>query len=342
MVDGVLRSPAALADAGLIEPETVESLKPVSELYAVGVPGGWRDRLAAEAPDGPLARQVLPSVDELRRHPQDLSDPIADAEYEVVPGVVHRYPDRVLLKVLSACPLYCRFCFRREEVGPGGPAMGADDLDVAMAYLEASPEIFEVVLTGGDPLMLSARRMGHLLDRLAAIPHIGLIRLHSRVPVAAPDRLDREMVAALSVPRGATLWLAVHSNHAAEWGAPERAAVGRLRQAGIPLVSQTVLLAGINDQVEILESLFRTLLRLGIKPYYLHHPDRAPGTAHFRVSLETGHRLMERLRRRLTGLGLPSYVVDTTALHERGERNGENRKGFGKVPVEALIQDKPA
>jgi lysine 2,3-aminomutase len=236
-----------------------------------------------------------------------------------VKGIVHRYPDRVLLKPLHVCPVYCRFCFRREKVGPGGEALSADELAAALAYIRSRPEIWEVILTGGDPLMLAPRRLAELMAALDAIPHVAIVRLHSRVPIVDPERVTGELVRALK-PGRVAVWLAVHCNHARELAPSTRAALSRLADAGLPLMGQTVLLKGVNDTVETLEQLMRALVTARVKPYYLHHPDLVRGTGHFRVSIAEGQALMKALRGRLSGLAQPTYVLDVPG-------------GHGKVPV---------
>ena len=208
---------------------------------------------------------------------------------------MHRYPDRVLLKPLHACPVYCRFCFRREKVGPGGDALSADEMARAVAYIRERPAIWEVILTGGDPLMLSPRRLGDLVAALDAIPHVSVVRVHSRVPVVDPERVNDELIKALK-PGRVPVWLAVHCNHARELTAGARAALARLADAGVPLLGQTVLLAGVNDDADTLAALMRALVSARVKPYYLHHPDLVRGTGHFRVSIARGRELVKALR----------------------------------------------
>ena len=274
-----------------------------------------RDRLAHD----PIARQFVPSAAETEIAPEELADPIGDEARSPVKGIVHRYPDRILLKPLHVCPVYCRFCFRREKVGPGGEALSADELSAALAYIRRRPQIWEVILTGGDPLMLSPRRMADLVTALDAIGHVGVIRVHSRVPVVDPGRITDALLAALK-PQRAALWLGIHCNHARELAPAARAALSRLADAGIPLLGQTVLLAGINDDVGTLEALMRALVSCRVKPYYLHHPDLVRGTGHFRVSIERGQALVKALRGRLSGLAQPTYVLDVPG-------------GHGKVPI---------
>ena len=273
----------------------------------------------ADLAHDPIARQFVPDIRETEVAPEELADPIGDEARSPVKGVVHRYPDRVLLKPLHVCPVYCRFCFRREKVGPGGEALDAAELEAALAYIRGHKEIWEVILTGGDPLMMAPRRLGALVEALDAMAHIAVIRVHTRVPIADPARISDELVAALK-PERAGLWIGVHCNHPRELAPAARSALARLADVGFPLVSQTVLLAGINDDVETLCALMRALVSARVKPYYLHHPDLVRGTGHFRVSIARGQALMKALRGRLSGLAQPTYVLDVPG-------------GHGKVPV---------
>ncbi len=311
----MIRDAAGLIDAGLARPEARAALDATGERYAVAITPAIRALI--QSPDDPIGRQFIPDPAELDHRPHELADPIGDEAHSPLPGLVHRYPDRVLLKPVLVCPVYCRFCFRREHVGPGAGALSPDQIEAALAYIAARPAIREVILTGGDPLMMSARRLGALLGRLAAIEHVELTRIHSRVPVADPDRIDDEMAQILG--RHPT-WLVLHANHATEFSPEAAAALGRLRRAGVPLLGQSVLLRGINDSAEALENLFRAMLRAGIKPYYLHQLDPAPGTARFHVPIEEGRRLLSQLRGRVTGLAWPTYVLDIAG-------------GHGKVPI---------
>src|SRR5471032_917225 len=287
-----------------------------------------------------IARQFVPSAAETETSPAELADPIGDEARSPVKGIVHRYPDRVLLKPLHVCPVYCRFCFRREKVGPGGEALSPAEIEAALAYIRAHPDIWEVILTGGDPLMLSERRLAELVAALDAIPHVAVVRVHSRVPIVDPGRITDALVAALK-PGRAGLWLAVHCNHARELNVETRAALARLADAGIPLMGQTVLLAGINDDADTLSELMRALVTARVKPYYLHHPDLVRGTSHFRVSIERGQALMKELRGRLSGLAQPTYVLDVPGGHGKvpiGPRYlGEDR--LGDDPDALLIED---
>lgn len=315
-----LRTPQDLLDAGLIGADGVEAAADVASRYAVAITPAMADLIDRADPHDPIARQFVPDARELETRPEELADPIGDDVHSPVPGIVHRYPDRVLLKATHACPVYCRFCFRREMVGPGGEqALAGPKLAAALDYIRANPAIHEVIVTGGDPLVLAPRRLAEITRGLAVIPHVQVIRWHSRVPVVDPDRITPDLVASLSAP-GKAVWIAVHTNHVRELTEAARAALRRLSAAGFPLVSQTVLLRGINDDAETLGTLFQTLVSIGVKPYYLHHADLAPGTAHFRTTIAEGQAIMRALRGRISGLALPTYILDVPG-------------GFGKVPV---------
>ena len=313
-----LRSPAALHAAGLLPSARVAELERVAARYAVAVTQDMAD-LIADPLDG-IGRQFLPHLEELDTAPEERADPIGDDAHSPVPGIVHRYPDRVLLKVLHVCPVYCRFCFRREVVGPEGRgSLSAGELEGALAYIHSRPEIWEVVLTGGDPFLLSPRRLGAVAASLGAVDHVKVFRIHTRVPVVEPRRVNAELVAALK-QFGRSVFVALHANHPKEFTPAAKAAVARLVDAGIPMVSQSVLLKGVNDDPETLTALMRGFVENRIKPYYLHHGDLAPGTAHFRTSIEAGHALMRDLRGRISGLCQPTYVLDIPG-------------GHGKVPI---------
>ncbi|WP_395666438.1 lysine-2,3-aminomutase-like protein [Methylocella sp.] len=309
-----------IAAAGLAPPEKRDDLARVAQRYAVGLTPALARLIDPQDPADPIARQFVPDVAELDRRAEDLDDPIGDDAFSPVEGVVRRYPDRALLKLASVCKVYCRFCFRRESVGVGEAALlGPAALDAAFAYLASEPAIWEVILTGGDPLALSPRRLRAVMERLGRIEHVKIVRLHTRVPCADPAAIDAEMVAALQ-GSGKTVYLALHANHPRELTPPARAACARLARAGVTLVSQSVLLAGVNDDAETLAALMRGFVETGVKPYYLHHLDLAPGVSHFRVEIERGQALMRDLRGRLSGLCQPTYMLDIPG-------------GAGKAPI---------
>jgi lysine 2,3-aminomutase len=314
-----LRSIDALVAHGLIAPQQRQALDAVAGRYAVSVTPAMAELIDRADPADPIARQFIPDAAELVTLPQELADPIGDAAHSPVEGVVHRYPDRALLKLVHACPVYCRFCFRREMVGPGGDALTGDKLDAALAYLSSHPEIWEVIMTGGDPLILSARRLHEIAKRLADIGHIKVARWHTRVPMVQPERVTADYARALLVP-GKASYIAVHANHPREFTQAARTALARLADAGHVLLSQSVLLKGVNADIATLGDLMRAFVENRVKPYYLHHPDLAPGTSHFRLSLEEGQALVKSLRGHLSGLCQPTYILDIPG-------------GAGKIPV---------
>jgi lysine 2,3-aminomutase len=314
-----LRSIAALVERGLVPSEKGAALDAVAARYAVSVTPAMTALVNRDDPADPIARQFVPSPAELDIRPEELVDPIGDGAHSPVEGVVHRYPDRALLKLVHACPVYCRFCFRREMVGPGGDALSGETLDAALAYLASRPEIWEVIMTGGDPLILSARRVREVARRLAAIAHIKVARWHTRVPIVQPERITADYARALRVP-GKASYIAIHANHPREFTPAACAALANLTDAGHVLISQSVLLKGVNADVATLSALMRAFVENRVKPYYLHHPDLAPGTSHFRLSLAEGQALVKSLRGHLSGLCQPTYILDIPG-------------GAGKIPV---------
>ncbi len=316
----VLHTTADLARAGLVEAGAIDALEAVAARYAIAVTPAVAALIDPADPLDPIGLQYLPSPEELVSAPGEQADPIGDQIHAPVKGIVHRYPDRLLLTATYACAVYCRFCFRREVVGPGGAGgLTPAELDGALAYIAGHPEVWEVILTGGDPLVLSPRRIADLVRRIGDIPHVKILRVHTRLPVADPEKVSEALVEALSGSR-LTLAVGIHVNHARELTPAADAALARLAGAGALLLSQTVLLRGVNDRVEVLGDLMRALVERGVRPYYLHHPDPAPGTARFRVSLAEGQALVRGLRGRYSGLCQPTYVLDIPG-------------GFGKVPA---------
>jgi lysine 2,3-aminomutase len=314
-----IRLPTELVTAGLAPADALADLARVAQRYAVAITPEIAALIDRADPNDPIARQFVPSVAELTTTPRERADPIGDDAHAPVPGIVHRYPDRVLLKLVNVCAVYCRFCFRREMVGPGKKTLSESELDAALGYIAAQREIWEVIFTGGDPLVLSARRLADVMKRLAAIEHVKIVRMHTRLPVVSPEKITPSLVRALKAS-GKTTYVALHANHPRELTPTVRAACARIIDAGIPMVSQTVLLKGVNDDAATLEALMRGFVECRIKPYYLHHADLAPGTSHFRTTLAEGQALMRTLRGRVSGLAQPTYVLDIPG-------------GYGKVPV---------
>src|SRR5215475_15998271 len=334
-----LRTPAQLCEHGLTPPDRQPALAAVAAHYAVAVPDALAQLIDRADPKDPIARQIIPDPAELVHRREELTDPIGDDAHSPVEGIVHRYRDRVLLKLTHVCSVYCRFCFRREMVGPDKPnALSKQALARALEYIRTHPEIWEVILTGGDPLILSPRRLHSVMNAFADIDHVKIVRIHTRVPVADPKRVTPALVRAMKIQVKPT-YVAVHVNHPRELTADARAACSRMADAGIPLLSQTVLLAGVNDTPDVMGELMRALVECRIKPYYLHHGDMAPGTSHFRTDVAIGQELMRVLRGRWSGLCQPTYVLDIPGGHGKSpigpnyvERVGSN--GHAHVVVE--------
>jgi len=309
------RSAADLVAAGLAPPERLKELEQVAARYAVGVTADLGELIDSTDRNDPIARQFIPDAAELDRQAGESADPIGDDVHSPIEGIVHRYPDRVLLKLAYVCAVYCRFCFRREMVGPGRRrALSGAALAAALAYIRARPEIWEVILTGGDPLILSARRLRAVTAALALIDHVKVVRIHTRVPIAAPALITPALGRALKAFGKAT-YVVLHANHARELTPAARAACARLVDAGIPMLSQSVLLRGVNDDPATLSALLRALVECRIKPYYLHHGDLAPGTAHLRTTIAQGQALVRALQGRVSGLCQPAYMLDIPGGH---------------------------
>jgi lysine 2,3-aminomutase len=269
-------------------------------------------------PHCPIRRQCVPHADEAREVPGDLADPLGEKAHEVAPDLVSRYPDRALLLVSDRCSVYCRFCTRSRMVGAGGGARSLEYLEPAFAWLAAHPAIRDVIVSGGDPLVMATGRLVQVMARLRTIASIETIRLATRTPVTLPARITPELVRALRPFH--PIWVMTHFNHPKELTPLARRACLRLVDAGFPVMNQTVLLRGINDDRSTLEALFRGLVRWRVRPYYLLQADPVRGTGHLRTPLATGLRVMEELQGRLSGIALPKLIVDTPG-------------GMGKVPI---------
>ncbi len=305
-----LRSADDLHSAGFLSADAAAQLSDVEARYATAISPAMAALINdADAPD-PIARQFIPTTNELHITPTETPDPIGDYAHAPVEGIVHRYPDRVLLKVTPVCPVYCRFCFRREMVGPGKDApLSPARLEQALDYIRNDKRIWEVILTGGDPFMLSCERVASLTRALDAIDHVKVIRWHTRMPVADPARVDDAYAAALR-ETSKPVSVVIHANHARELTPAARAAIARLVDTGVVVLSQSVLLRGVNDGFEALAALMRAFVEARVRPYYLHQLDFAPGTSHFRVPLEEGRALVQRLRDELSGVCQPTFVID--------------------------------
>jgi lysine 2,3-aminomutase len=269
-------------------------------------------------PRCPIRLQCVPRAEEAHEVPGDLADPLGEVAHEVAPSLVCRYPDRALLLATDRCGVYCRFCTRSRMVGDGGGAASLDRLAPAFAWLAAHPEVRDVIVSGGDPLTMSTDRLVRLLARIREIPSVETIRLATRAPVTLPSRITPELVKAMRPHH--PIWVMTHFNHPKELTREAEVACRRLVDHGFPVMNQSVLLRGVNDDASVLESLFRGLVRWRVRPYYLLQMDPVRGTSHLRTPLAQGIAIMERLQGRLTGIALPKMVVDTPG-------------GMGKVPV---------
>lgn len=286
----------------------------------VGVNPYYASLLDRDDPDHPLRRTVVMRTAEYEQSRGEAADPLAEDAYSPVPGIVHRYPDRVLFLVTGFCPVYCRYCTRSRMVGfPGGEyRFDTAQWERGIRYIEDTPSIRDVLVSGGDPLLLADDRLEWLLGRLRRIPHVEFLRIGSKVPATLPQRITPSLVRALR--RMHPLWISIHFAHPAELTPEVAAACGRLADAGMPLGSQTVLLAGVNDDAETLRKLFQGLLRIRVRPYYLYQCDPVSGSAHFKVPVQRGLELMQALRGHTTGYAVPTYVIDLPG-------------GGGKVPL---------
>lgn len=295
-----------------------KALQTVKDRYAFRTTDTVDSLITGTPDDDPIARQYIPTPAELKHLPEEDPDPIGDDVHSPVKGIVHRYPDRVLFKPANVCAVYCRYCFRREHVGPGSEVLNDEERTAALDYIRANDSIWEVILTGGDPLVLSPRQLKHIITELESIEHVQVIRFHTRVPIADPARITPELCKTLNSNKA--VYMPLHINHANEITDDVVRALKDLQKTGIILLSQSVLLKGVNDNAETLETLYRRLVALGVKPYYLHHPDYAPGTSHFRLSISEGQEIVKQLLGRLSGLCQPTYMLDIPG-------------GHGKVPI---------
>jgi len=307
-----------LVPAGLVEASRLGEIRRVAGEFAVALTADVAALIDPANSADPIAAQFVPNGAELEIAQDERTDPIGDAHWSPIPGIVHRYPDRVLLKPTLLCPVYCRFCFRREVVGKRPVMLDQSALASAFDYIRRRPEIWEVIITGGDPFVLAPRRLAEIVHTLDRIPHVAVVRFHTRVPMVDPSRVKPALVRALAAEKA--VYVVVHANHPRELTQAAKEALTRLTRAGIPLLSQTVLLRGVNDDAAVLEALFRGLVAMRVKPYYLHHADLAPGTAHFRTGIAAGQQLVRSLRGRISGLCQPTYVLDIPG-------------GYGKVPI---------
>jgi len=325
-----IKTVEGLERAGLLGERDRDALADVAARYAIALTPTVVGLVDPANDADPIARQFVPDAAELIVASEERADPIGDEAHSPVQGIVHRYPDRVLLKAVHVCPVYCRFCFRREMVGPQGlGTLDSEAMSAAFAYIRDHHEIWEVILTGGDPLILSPRRLEEILRQLALIDHVKIVRFHTRVPVVDPSKIDAALIAALRAS-GKSVYVALHANHPRELTDEARAACARLIDAGVVMVSQSVLLKGVNDDPAVLTELMKAFVETRVKPYYLHHPDLAPGTSHFRLTIEEGQRIVAALRGRISGLCQPTYILDIPGGHGKAVIAEQSIRAIGE------------
>ncbi len=299
--------------------DELKGLEHAAARYPIAVTPYYLSLADRENPECPIRKQIVPRYAEVDPSVQTYCDPNALAEEEKIPHLTHRYPDRALLTVTTMCPVYCRHCMRKRKVGKPERAITEEEFKKAYDYIRRTPRIKEVLISGGDPLVLNTGRLAYFVEKLKGIEHIEVIRIGTRTPVILPQRFfDDELLRFLE--KNSPLWVVTHFNHPKEITEEVKLAVRNILKTGNPVLNQTVLLKGINDDAKTLEELFRKLIAIGIKPYYLFHCDPIEGVVHFRTSLKEGLKIVARLRGRLSGLAQPTYAVDLPG-------------GKGKVPL---------
>ena len=312
--------------------QTVEQLRQVIHLtpseeravtrksgrFIMGIPPYWVALMDPDDPTCPIRRQAVPVEEEYKLSPNDMIDPLGEDSHMPVPGLVHRYPDRVLLLVVEVCSMYCRFCTRSRVVGTTAGYSRSANIDAAIDYIRAHRKIRDVLISGGDPLTLSDERLDEVLTKLKAVPHVEFVRIGTRNPVTLPYRVTESLCEVLKKHK--PVWMSLHFNHPKEVTPPVKKACGMLADSGVPLGSQTVLMKGINDRATIMKKLFHELLKIRVRPYYIYQCDPVKGTAHFRTPVSAGLQIIEKLRGHTSGYAVPTFVMDGPG-------------GGGKIPL---------
>jgi lysine 2,3-aminomutase len=302
-----LIKPKQLVDHNIISEDESESFSEINKIFDMRVPKIFLEHIKQD--NHPLKKQFIPDSKELVFLPEELTDPIGDETFSPVEGLTHRYKNRVLLKPTYMCASYCRFCFRRYKVSNSENNLTNENYIKCLEYIKNHEEIWEVILTGGDPLVLRDQQLGKIMNDLSEIEHVKIVRFHSRIPSVLPQRITPELIKTLKDSKK-TIWFSAHINHADEFTAECKHALGVLTNSGIPVVMQSVLLKGVNDSFEALKALFETAVENNVRPYYLHYPDLAKGTHHFRMPLDDAQKLFATLRGKLSGLCIPVFVLD--------------------------------
>lgn len=298
--------------------QEIENIRVVTKRFRMSITPYYLSLIDKNDPNCPIRKQAIPSINEVNFRSEELADPLGDEKRSPIKGITHRYPDRLLIYPTYHCAMYCRHCFRRRIVGQCDKSLTRKDLDRAVDYIREHKEIKEVILTGGDPLTCSDKELKDLLFKIRKIKHVRFLRIHTRVLVTLPSRITPKLVKILKKAR--PLCIITHVNHSKEITPQFKKAANRILEAGIPLFDQSVLLKGVNDNVQTLKNLFYDLLEAGVKPYYLHQCDLAQGISHFRTSVKKGINLLRQLRGFISGLCIPFYMIDTPG-------------GYGKVPI---------
>ena len=298
--------------------EEIEAIEASKGRLATAITPYFAKLMDRQDSNCPIRRQAIPTLNEFHLSPADLLDPCAEDENSPVPHLVHRYPDRVLLLVTDKCAVYCRYCTRRRMVGESEKSITAEELDQALAYIQSTKKIRDVLISGGDPLLLEDEVLDGILAKIHKIPHVEVIRIGTRVPVTLPQRITPSLTGILK--KYHPLWMSIHFTHPKEITKEVRRSCGMLSDAGIPLGSQTVLLRGINDRPVVMKRLMHELLKTRVRPYYIYQCDLAMGTEHFRTPIAVGINIIEKLRGHTTGYAVPSFVIDAPG-------------GGGKIPV---------
>jgi len=302
-----------------LTPEETEGIRHSKGRLALAVTPYFASLMDPTNPNCPIRRQAIPRIEEIRLSKSEMVDPLGEDSHSPVPGLVHRYPDRVLLLVTDQCAVYCRYCTRRRLVGSSERSITQGNFEEVLKYLKSHRKVRDVLLSGGDPLLLENERLEEMLSRLRALPHIEVLRIGTRVPVTLPQRITGGLVRILK--KYHPLMISIHFTHPKEITDQVRRACSELADGGFPLGSQTVLLKGINDKPYIMKKLVQELLKIRVRPYYIYQCDLAMGTEHFRTSVATGIQIMEKLRGHTTGYAVPTYVVDAPG-------------GGGKIPLQ--------
>ena len=300
------------------EPEEAEGIKKALAKFRMAITPYYLSLIDPNDPYDPIRRQAIPQGAECNIAPADLNDPLHEDEDSPAPGLTHRYPDRVLFLITDMCSMYCRHCTRRRFAGQKDDESPSERIEKCLAYIEKTPQVRDVLLSGGDALMVSDKKLEYIIQRLRAIPHVEIVRIGSRTPVVCPQRITPELCEMLK--KYHPIWLNTHFNHPNEFTPEAEAALARLANAGIPLGNQTVLLRGVNDCVHVMKKLMHELVRNRVRPYYIYQCDLSMGLEHFRTPVSKGIEIIENLRGHTSGYAVPTFVVDAPG-------------GGGKTPV---------